>query len=53
MVSRFKKRRELVWLSGSELLETYNHAPDKLWKRVRQPENAKETIHSIVQSKGL
>ncbi|MGB5439717.1 MAG: hypothetical protein WBN57_00855 [Gammaproteobacteria bacterium] len=52
-VGRFKKRRELVWLSGSELLEIYDHAPDKLWKRVRQLENAKETIHSIVQSKGL
>ncbi len=52
-VSRFKKRRELVWLSGSELLEIYDHTPDKLWKRVRQLENAKETINSIVQSKGL
>ena len=51
-LSRFKKRRELVWVSGSELLECYEHAPDKLWKRVRQLENAKETILSIVQSKG-
>lgn len=51
-VNRFKKRRELVWVAGSELLEIYDHAPDKLWKRVRQLENAKETIHSIVQSKG-
>jgi len=51
-VSRFKKRRELVWISGSELLEIYDHAPDKLWKRVRQLEKAKETIQSIVQSKG-
>ena len=51
-VSRFKKRRELVWVAGSELLEIYDRAPDKLWKRVRQLENAKKTIHSIVQSKG-
>jgi 8-oxo-dGTP pyrophosphatase MutT (NUDIX family) len=51
-VGRFKKRRELVWISASELLVIYDHAPDKLWKRVRQLENAKETIHSIVQSKG-
>ena len=50
---RFKKRRELVWLSWCELLEIYDHAPDKLCKRVRQLENAKETIHAIVQSKGL
>ena len=49
---RFKKRRELVWVSGRELLGIYHHAPDKLWKRVRQLENAKETIHSILQSKG-
>jgi len=48
---RFKKRRELVWVAGHELLGIYNHAPDKLWKRVRQLENAKETIHAIVQSK--
>ena len=51
-VSRFKKRRKLVWLSGSELLEIYDHAPDRLWKRVRQLENAKETIQTIVESKG-
>ena len=50
-VSRFKKRRELVWVSGSGLLEIYDHAPDKLWKRVRQLENATETVHAIVQSK--
>jgi hypothetical protein len=51
-INRFKKRRELVWVSGNDLLEFYDHAPNKLWKRVRQLENAKETIHSIVQSKG-
>lgn len=51
-VGRFKKRRELAWISGSELLEIYDHAPDKLWKRVRQLENARETILSIMQSKG-
>jgi phosphatidylserine/phosphatidylglycerophosphate/cardiolipin synthase-like enzyme len=50
-VNRFKKRRELVWVSGNDLLEFYKHAPDKLWKRVRQLENAKKTIHSIVQNK--
>jgi hypothetical protein len=48
---RFKKRRELFWVAGSELLAIYDHAPDKLWKRVRQLENATETIHSILQSK--
>ena len=49
---RFKKRRELIWVAGNELLDLYDHAPDKLWKRVRQLENARETIRSILQSKG-
>jgi len=49
---RFKKRRELVWLAGSELLDIYDHTPDRLWKRVRQLENARETVHSILQAKG-
>ena len=48
---RFKKRRELFWIAGSELLAIYDNAPDKLWKRVRQLENAKEIILSILQSK--
>jgi hypothetical protein len=50
-VGRFKKRRELVWVSAAELLVLYEKAPDKLWKRVRQLENATETVHAIVQSK--
>jgi len=48
---RFKKRRELFWVAGNDLLAIYDHAPNKLWKRVRQLENAKETIHSILLSK--
>jgi hypothetical protein len=48
---RFRKRRELFWVAGSELLSIYDHAPEKLWKRVRQLENARETIHSILQGK--
>jgi len=50
-VGRFKKRRELVWVQSSELLAIYENAPDKLWKRVRQLENATETIHSIISDK--
>jgi len=48
---RFRKRRELFWVAGSELLAIYDNAPDKLWKRVRQLESARETIHSILHSK--
>lgn len=50
-INRFKKRRKLVWLSAHELLAIYENAPDKLWKRVRQLENAAATIHSILRSK--
>lgn len=48
----FKKRRELVWVAAGELLAIYENVPAKLWKRVRQLENAAETIQSVVQSKG-
>ena len=50
-IGRFKKRRKLLWLTGRELLAIYDNAPDKLWKRVRQLENARETVHSILQSR--
>ena len=50
-VGRFKKRRELVWVEAGELLAIYENAPDKLWKRVRQLENATETVQSILWSK--
>lgn len=48
---RFKKRRELVWVAADELLAIYENSPNKLWKRVRQLENASATIHSILQDK--
>jgi len=50
-VGRFKKRRKLVWVEAHELLAIFKNAPGKLWKRVRQLENATETVHSILQSK--
>lgn len=48
---RFRKRRELVWVDGSELLAIYARAPGRLWKRVRQLETATETIRAILLSK--
>ena len=48
---RFKKRRELVWVSADELLAIYETDPERLWKRVRQLENASSTVRSIVRSK--
>lgn len=50
-VGRFKKRRELLWVAADELLAIYADSPDRLWKRVRQLEQATETIHAIVQSR--
>ena len=50
-IGRFKKRRELVRVAGRELLALYDHAPEKLWKRVRQLESARETISAILLSR--
>jgi ADP-ribose pyrophosphatase YjhB (NUDIX family) len=50
-IGRFKKRRELFWVAASELLAIYRNTPERLWKRVRQLENATETILSIKQDK--
>jgi hypothetical protein len=50
-VGRFKKRRELFWVAAAELLAIYENSPDRLWKRVRQLENAAETVRAILQSK--
>ncbi len=44
---RFKKRRELFWLSADELLRLYVEDPQKLWKRVRQLDDAPGTIEEI------
>jgi len=45
--TRFSKRRELLWLSADTLCVIYEHEPERLWKRVRQLINARETIQSI------
>lgn len=44
---RFKKRRELVWIGADKLLTIYASEPDRLWKRVRQLENARDVILAI------
>ena len=50
---RFRKRRELFWLSSGELLDIYENSPRRLWKRVRQLENAPATIRSIQRFQGI
>lgn len=44
---RFKKRRELIWVAADDLLTIYQHFPEKLWKRVRQLDNAPNIIRMI------
>ena len=48
---RFKKRRELFWVETNALLSIYENAPEKLWKRVRQLENATAIIRAIQENK--
>jgi 8-oxo-dGTP pyrophosphatase MutT (NUDIX family) len=48
---RFKKRRQLHWVAADKLLAMYQHTPKKLWKRVRQLQNAPQRIRAIRQSK--
>lgn len=52
-VGRFKKRRELQWIDADALLELYEYRPQRLWKRVRQLEQAPELIREIVSTMGL
>jgi 8-oxo-dGTP pyrophosphatase MutT (NUDIX family) len=48
---RFKKKRELFWVSSQELLGIYENNPEKLWKRVRQLDNVVEVIRLIQEAK--
>lgn len=47
---RFKKRRELVWISADSLLDIYARSPKDLWKRVRQLEDVETLIRDIQSS---
>jgi len=50
MSGRFKKRRELEWVSADQLLGFYANNPERLWKRVRQLEQANILICEIKES---
>jgi 8-oxo-dGTP pyrophosphatase MutT (NUDIX family) len=52
-VGRFKKRRELCWITAQELLYIYETCPRRLWKRVRQLDQAPSLIRKIVKIKGV
>ena len=44
---RFKKRRELLWLTAEQLLDVFENRPDTLWKRVRELEGASHIVRAI------
>ena len=44
---RFRKRRELVWLTAGQLLDFIDNRPEGLWKRIRQYEGLREVVTSI------
>ena len=44
---RFKKRRELLWLTAEQLLDLFDNRPEKLWKRVRELEGASDIVRAI------
>jgi 8-oxo-dGTP pyrophosphatase MutT (NUDIX family) len=51
-VGRFKKRRELTWITAEALLSFYETTPERLWRRVRQLDQATNLIRNIVRIKG-
>ena len=44
---RFKKRRELCWLSAEQLLDIIDNRPEMLWKRLRDYEGLREVVLAI------
>jgi 8-oxo-dGTP pyrophosphatase MutT (NUDIX family) len=45
--ARYKKRRRLLWISASELVSLFHDHPHRLWKRVRQLDDAISVITEI------
>jgi hypothetical protein len=44
---RFKKQRELHWLTAEQLLDVFDNRPEALWKRVRELEGARAIVRAI------
>jgi hypothetical protein len=44
---RFKKRRELLWLTAAQLLDVFENRPETLWTRVRELEGASDIVRAI------
>jgi len=44
---RFKKKRELLWLTAAQLLDVFDNRPESLWTRVRELEGASDIVRAI------
>ena len=44
---RFKKRRELLWLTAEQLLDVFDNRSETLWTRVRELEGASDIVRAI------
>lgn len=49
---RFKKRRELLWLSAVQLLDIIDNKPEALWKRIREYEGIRDVVLAIDNNRG-
>lgn len=47
---RFKKRRELLWLTAEQLLDIIDNRPEMLWKRLREYEGMREIVLAIASA---
>jgi len=46
---RFKKRRELFWLTAEQLLDIIDNRPEALWKRIRAYQGMRDTVLAIAR----
>jgi hypothetical protein len=44
---RFKKRRELCWLSADQLQDIVENRPEVLWKRIKEYDGLSQVIVAI------
>lgn len=48
---RFKKQRELNWLTAEQLLDIIDNRPEAFWKRIREYEGMHDVVQSIVNDR--
>lgn len=46
---RFKKRRELLWLSADQLLDIIDNRPELLWRRIRKYQGLRDIVQMIAR----